>query len=154
MFLITIAGSGPSTATVSRVNVATKKRSVASDYVFCRFPFAHNLKGKGDDTPLMVYYNRGECACGACQNIEKFVVDSRRWDAYYKQFSKKKPSSGLCAVFGAVQRWEPKTIGLIGFDWVLDGNPDWTHDASAERQAILSLVNIKDLRNDQVIKKI
>jgi len=150
---ITIAGSGPSTELVSHVTIATKKRSVSSDYVFCRFPFAHNLKGRGDDTPLMIYYNRGECGCG-CEKIEKYLVDSRRWDAYYKQFSKAKPSSGLCAVFGTIDRWAPKTIGLIGFDWVLDGNPGWQHDAQAEKQAILSLVNIKDLRNDSIIRRV
>jgi hypothetical protein len=73
-------------------------------------------------------------------------MDSRRWDTYYKQFSKKKPSSGLCAVFGVIERWEPKTIGLIGFDWILDGITGWQHDADAEKQAILSLVTIEDLR--------
>ena len=144
--MITIAGSGPSTVQVKHVDVATKKRSVTSDYVFCRFPFAHNLRGRGDKTPLMIYYNRGVCACGNCEKIEKYVMDSRRWDTYYKQFSKKKPSSGLCAVFGVIERWEPKTIGLIGFDWILDGITGWQHDADAEKQAILSLVTIEDLR--------
>ena len=140
--MITIAGSGPSTKLVDHVTVATKKRSVDSDYIFCRFPFAHDLGGKGDDTPLMIYYNRGSGA----EDVEKYTIDSKRWDAYYKQFSKKKPSSGLCAVFGTIERWEPKTIGLIGFEWVLDGNPQWQHDSQAEKQAILSLVSIKDLR--------
>ncbi len=144
--MITIAGSGPSTELVEHVDVATKKRSVISDYVFCRFPFAHNIYGLGDEKPLMVYYNRGVCQCGKCGKIEKYVINSRRWDNYYKRFSKKKPSSGLCAVFGVIERWEPKTIGLIGFDWVLDGNTGWTHDANAEKQAILSLVTIEDLR--------
>ncbi len=141
--MITIAGSGPSTELVDHATVATKKLSVASDYIFCRFPFAY--KGK---SPMMVYYNRGGCSCKICYQcrVERYQVDSGRWDKYYKQFSKKKPSSGLCAVFGVVERWEPKTIGLIGFDWVLDGNPDWMHDADAEKQAILSLVTIKDLR--------
>jgi hypothetical protein len=94
----------------------------------------------------MIYYNRGECNCGKCQSIERYTINSRRWDKYYKDFSKKKPSSGLCAVFGVVERWRPKTIGLIGFDGILDGYPDWIHDANAEKQAILSLVKIEDLR--------
>jgi len=152
--MITIAGSGPSTELIKHVDVATKKRSITSDHVFCRFPFAHNLKNKGDATPLMIYYNRGRCGCGQCGHIERYLIDSRRWNSYYKQFSKRKPSSGLCAVFGAVERWEPKTIGLIGFDWILDGNPGWTHDASAEKQAILSLVNIEDLRNDSTLHRL
>lgn len=144
--MITIAGSGPSVTQVDHVTVATKKRSIDSDYVFCRFPCAHNLKGKGDETPLMIYYNRGSCNCGQCDSIDKYIIDSRRWNRYYKDFSKKKPSSGLCAVFGAVERWRPKTIGFIGFDWVLDGHSNWQHDANAEKQAILSLVTIEDLR--------
>lgn len=146
MLMITIAGSGPSVTEVKHVDVATKKRSISSDYVFCRFPCAHNLRDKGDDTPLMIYYNRGVCPCGKCEKIEKYLINSRRWDNYYKSFSKKKPSSGLCAVFGAVERWDPKTIGLIGFDGILDGYSGWQHDANAEKQAILSLVIIKDLR--------
>jgi len=149
--MMTIAGSGPSTELIEHVDVATKKRSVKSDYVFYRFPFIYEHKGfggKGDLTPLMIYHNRGGCSCRGCPQckVEKYFIDSRRWDNYYKQFSKKKPSTGLCAVFGVIERWEPKTIGLIGFDWILDGNPGWTHDAEAEKQAILSLVILKDLR--------
>lgn len=151
--MITIAGSGPSVDLVRHATVATKKRSVKSDYVFCRFPFAHNLKGRGDSTPMMVYYNRGECNCG-CEHVERYVIDSNHWDTYYKQFSKKKPSSGLCAVFGTIERWEPKTIGLIGFDWVLDGYQDWHHDSDAELQCMLSLATIKDLRNDSIVRRV
>lgn len=91
----------------------------------------------------MIYYVRG------AENVsgEKWFCDSLRWNEYYRQFSMTKPSSGLCAVFGVVERWQPTTIGLIGFDWVLDGYPEWQpHDADAERQAILSLVKIEDLR--------
>lgn len=153
--MITIAGSGPSATDYPFATVATKKRTVPSDYLFCRFPFAYSLR-KGEDVPMMVYYNRGGCECNNCPQckVPRYIVDSARWDAYYKRFSKKKPSSGLCAVFGAIQRWEPKTIGLIGFDWVLDTNPDWQHDSQAEKQAILSLVNIKDLRNDSIIRRL
>ena len=92
----------------------------------------------------MVYYNRGECNCGECPI--PYVIDSKYWDGYYKQFSKKKPSSGLCAVFGTIERWAPETIGLIGFDWVLDGFQDWQHDSIAELKCIRSLCNVKDLR--------
>jgi len=151
--LITIAGSGPSTTLLKHVDVATKKRSVTSDYVFCRFPCAYRHKGYGGDgdlTPLMIYYNRHGCDCGSCGECkaEKYTIDSARWDKYYKDFSKQKPSSGLCAVFGVVERWDPQTIGLIGFDWVLDGHPGWQHDAASELRCIQSLVSIKDLRND------
>lgn len=147
--MITIAGSGPSTGLIERVDVATKKRSIDSDYVFCQFPFLY----RRGDIPMMVYYDRGGCACGRCDECkaEKYYCNSKYWDEYYKQFSKKKPSTGLCAVFCVIERWKPKTIGLIGFDGVLDGYPGWTHDADAERRAILSLTNIKDLRNDHLI---
>ena len=144
---ITIAGSGPSASQIDHVTVATKKRSVSSDYLFCRFPFAYSLK-KGDTIPMMVYYNRGGCECRKCPQctVERYAVNSAYWDDYYRRFSKKKPSSGLCAIFAAVERWEPSTIGLIGFDWVIDKHPDWQHDSVAELKAIESLVDIKDLR--------
>lgn len=153
--IITIAGSGPSTAQVDHVTVATKKQSVPSDYVFCRFHF--NYRG---GPKLMVYYRRCKCGrCDACSEPEYFC-DFDRWNKYYSKFVREKrppqrtkPSTGLCAVFGVVERWEPKTIGLIGFDWILDGNPDWEHDAIAEKNAILSLVNVRDLRNGKLIRK-
>lgn len=154
--MLTIAGSGPSTALVDHVDVATKKQSVPSDYVFCCFP--HNYKG---GPPLMLY--RKGCGCGKCKacRAETYYCDSKHWDKYYSNFwrsrrppQRTKPSTGLCAVFGVVERWAPKTIGLIGFDWILDGNPEWDHDAIAEKQAILSLVNIKDLRNGAFIRRV
>ena len=152
--VITIAGSGPSTELVKHVDVATKKRSVPSDYVFCRFHFNH----KGDE-PLMLYYRR--CRCGRCEACQAdFYCDSGRWNAYYRQFvrekrppQKSKPSTGLCAVFGVVERWNPRTVGLIGYDYILDGNTDWEHDAIAELHCILSLVNIRDLRSGQLIRR-
>jgi hypothetical protein len=52
-------------------------------------------------------------------------------------------------VFGVVERWQPETVGLIGFDWVLDGYEDWIHDAVAERKCIESLVDIVDLRSPE-----
>lgn len=159
MPMITIAGSGPSTALLEHATVATKKRSVPSDYVFCNF-YGHypRWRKKGDDTPLMLYKRR--CTCENCDecNIPEYFCDGNRWSAYYRQFvrfktppPKQKASTGLCAVFCVVERWKPETIGLIGFDWILDENPDWEHDAVAERAAILSLVNVKDLRDDSIV---
>ena len=153
--MITIAGSGPSAALVDHVDIATKRQSVNSDYVFLRF--LHSLLLIDCDKPLLLYYRRRDFEC----KNEKHYIDSDYWDKYYKRFTrskrppqKQKPSSGLCAVFAAVERWKPQTIGLIGFDWVLDGNADWEHDAQAEKQAILSLVNIKDLRDDSIIRRL
>lgn len=159
--MITIAGSGPSALTVDRVTVATKKRSVPSDYVFARFMHNYTRYKRKDETPLMLFY--GRCTCGKCDecNVPVYRCDHQRWRKYHKQFVRQtrppqriKPSSGLCAVYAVVERWEPETIGLIGFDWILDGNPDWEHDAIAERNAILSLVNVKDLRNGNVICRV
>ena len=141
--MITIAGSGPSAKDYPFVTVATKKRSVPSDYVFCRFGFQH----QGDE-PLMLYYKR------LSDSKKAWFCNAQKWDDYYKQFVRSKsppqrvkPSLGTCAVMGVVERWNPSDIGLIGFDNILDGNPEWPHDAIAERRCIESLVNIIDLRS-------
>ena len=154
MPMITIAGSGPSTEIIDKVTVATKKRSVKSDYVFCRFVGGWHRFAKDDNTELMLYCRQCSCGKSSCYfcATPAYYCNKKKWDAYYKKFTrskihqKMKPSVGLCAVFGVVERWNPKTIGLIGYDWVLDENPSWEHDAVAEKQAILSLVKIKDLR--------
>lgn len=152
--LITIAGSGPSVSDYGLpVTVATKKASLPSDCLFCRFAF-HYKRWNRADIPLMLYYRR--CRCGSCHDCrikDVYYVNSTHWDDYYRQFvrskrppQRMKPSLGLCAVFGVVERWAPSEIGLIGYDWVLDGNPDWDHDAIAEKACIESLVKIIDLR--------
>lgn len=149
--MITIAGSGPSTALVDHVTVATKKRSVSSDYVALRF-MHNNQRYRSSGTPLMVYYRRGDN--GYLGQIWRPRTD---WNAYYRRFvrsqrppQRSKPSSGLCAVLMSYERWKPEKVGLIGFDWVLDGNPDWDHDAIAERACIESLVEVVDLRHNHV----
>lgn len=76
----------------------------------------------------------------------KWYCDSQRWIKYYQGFSKAKPSSGLCAVFAVVERWQPDEIGLIGFDWVLDGYRKWQHDSVNELKCMRSLAEIVDLR--------
>jgi len=80
-------------------------------------------------------------------------ADWERWDAHYRSFGPVKhpdPSSGTCAVYSVVERWKPDTIGLIGFDYVLDNKADWIHDARAELKSIESIVNIIDLRRQEV----
>lgn len=81
----------------------------------------------------------------------------RRWRAHYARFSDKKPSTGLCAVFVAVDAFAPEEIALIGFDRVLYGDGRtgkwyrepcdhlWGHDAPAERRCLESLIRIIDL---------
>lgn len=86
--------------------------------------------------------------------------DPPKWIEYYQSFrpKHKKPSTGLCAVFCAVDRGYTE-IALIGFDRLL--NPDdmksrkWNetpsrclygHDQRAEHEALMSLpVRIVDL---------
>ncbi len=80
-------------------------------------------------------------------------ADWERWDAHYRSFGPVKhpdPSSGTCAVYSVVERWKPDTIGLIGFDYVLDNKADWIHDARAELKSIESIVHIIDLRRQKV----
>jgi len=151
--MITIAGSGPSTAQVEHVTVATKKRSVSSDYVFCAFMWQYlKWRPKHDTAELMLYYKRMTEDMSTCK-VPVWFCDFKRWNAYYQRFvrakrppQRTKPSLGTCAVFGVVERWNPDTVGLIGYDWILDGNTDWPHDAIAEKACIESLVKIKDLR--------
>jgi hypothetical protein len=87
--------------------------------------------------------------------------DPRKWLDYYQSFKPKhkKPSTGLCAVFCALDRLSPDEIYLIGYDRLL--NPDdmksrkWNetpsrslygHDQRAEHEALMSLpVRIIDL---------
>lgn len=76
-------------------------------------------------------------------------ADYEYWDEYFRSFDPKHPdpSSGTCAVYSVIERWHPENIGLAGFDFVLDNNTDWIHDARAERESIEQLVDIIDLRD-------
>ncbi len=155
--MISIAGSGPSVENYDKpVDIATKKRSVSSKYIYVpHIHFWHEFSKK--DKAKLLWVQKRTCDCKKCRDCEApidYALDWRYWYGYYQTFNPKnrKPSTGTQAVFAAVQRWKPETIGLIGFDWVLDGNPDWFHDAEKERQAILSLTNIVDLRNDTIIR--
>jgi len=77
------------------------------------------------------------------------MCDWQKWDAHYRSFGPVKhpdPSSGACAVYSVVECYNPDRLGLIGFDYVLDNNTDWMHDAKAELASIKSIVDIVDLR--------
>jgi hypothetical protein len=82
--------------------------------------------------------------------------DPLHWISYYKSFrpKHKKPSTGLCAVFCAMDKLQPKEIALIGFDRLLDpkdmksrkATDDikymyslYGHDQRAEHEALMSL---------------
>lgn len=157
--MITIAGSGPSVEAYGKpVTIATKKRSLPSEYLFCRFSVQYH-KVRGPKIPLLLYFNRcnrSGCRCPLCareRNIEVIPIGSEKWDEYWKPFIRKKhlsshmkPSLGTCAVFAAVERWGVDEVGVIGYDNILDGNEDWIHDPIAEKRCIESLVNVVDLR--------
>ncbi len=84
------------------------------------------------------------------------MADWERWDAFYRSFGPVKhpdPSSGACAVYSVVECYNPDHIGLIGFDYVLDNNTDWMHDARAELASIKAIVDIIDLRTPQTGEK-
>jgi hypothetical protein len=90
------------------------------------------------------------------------MCDWEKWDEHYRSFGPDwhklpcktweaglkhpEPSSGTCAVYSVVECYNPDRIGLIGFDYVLDNNTDWMHDAKAELASIESVVDIVDLR--------
>ena len=79
-----------------------------------------------------------------------------QWDEFYRAFGPVKhpdPSSGTCAIYSVVECYNPPQIGLIGFDYVLDNNTDWMHDARAELASIKAIVDIIDLRTPQTGEK-
>ncbi len=72
------------------------------------------------------------------------------------KWSYAKPSTGLCAIYCAVEFLKPESIALIGFDLLLHGKPGKyndmrrtgfsAHDARAEGECLRSLpVRIVDL---------
>jgi hypothetical protein len=99
-------------------------RGMRTDYICSRA--AH------DERPGIPFWLHPDC------------IDGRYWSAYWKRFSARKPSVGTCAVFCAAELLEPKEIGLIGFDNVLNPkrrHPDytWGHDSTAEHAAVHGL---------------
>lgn len=80
------------------------------------------------------------------------------WDEYFAQFSKMKPTTGLCAVFTAIDRMHPEEISLLGLDRVMhpyvpDDAPPWLcHDMFGEHECLKSLpVRFIDLRTHEQI---
>ena len=78
--------------------------------------------------------------------------NSLKWENYFKRYSNSKPSTGLCAVFCAIDELDPKTIHLAGFDALLDGTAYGPHDMVAERKALCELgVEIIDVRDNGTV---
>jgi hypothetical protein len=160
--LITVAGSGPSSKDYNKkVTIATKKVPCDSEYIYLpHIHFYHTLRNRHKDKPILI--RRRRCLCKKCRDCSApyhDVLKMQEWWKYYEQFNPKnrKPSIGTEAVWFAIQLWRPETIGVIGLDGVLDGEGTdivSPHDVGKERLSILSLVNIKDLRNDTIIRRI
>lgn len=72
------------------------------------------------------------------------VANYARWTDYFRQFSTATPSTGLSAVFCAVEFLNPPSIALVGFDFLLNPKKaqEWTHvfghDAVAENACLYS----------------
>lgn len=161
-----IAGSGPSAKGFPHADIATKKMSCPADYQAARYPawyFKVKNAVKGGDTDkfrymptqgFMLYqkvrHGGNKYPYEDIPETFRYLADSKYWDSYFKSFNprnlNKKPSVGLCAVMMAYERWKPDKIGLIGFDWVLDGHKDWAHDSYTEKKVMESLCEIVDLR--------
>lgn len=95
------------------------------------------------------------------EGMKARYADDLKWEAWYRQFSTKKISTGLCAICTVIDLMQPKEIGLLGFDAVLGGKNDsagnkwfddrrpWlSHDPCGEKRALESLgveiVNLAD----------
>lgn len=98
-----------------------------------------------------------------------FLDESEReWIDYFRRYSKRKPSTGLCAIFKAFEKLDEREIALIGFDRFL--HPDdnttckwykpkahygWGHDAHAEKKCVESLpIKIIDLAKEHTSGKV
>lgn len=79
----------------------------------------------------------------------------------FRKWSYAKPSTGLCAVYAAVEKLKPESIALIGFDQLLWGKPGkysdrhrtgfTAHDGRAEMECLKSLpVKVIDLVSEHV----
>ena len=81
------------------------------------------------------------------------VADTAKWREYFRQYSTRKgPSTGLSAIFCAVEFLNPARIGLAGFDnllypsekgwakwWQPRNSHYWDADSEAEHKAAMAL---------------
>ena len=135
----------------SHLVVTTKIPSTNTDYLCARHihsRYEHN------DIPFMCYkWDQPNAKRPGIKTDDIWKADHEYWDKYYGTFNPRfpDPSNGTCAIFCVVQRWGHEEIGVIGLDWVTDGNPEWAcHDSEAELKAITNLVKIIDLRKEIV----
>jgi hypothetical protein len=127
--------------------VSSKRPSPNTDFLSCRD--INWRKPTYSDIPFMCYKWMRPTKSRTPSMNNVWQADHKKWDALFKTFKPTKhddPSSGTCAAFCAIERWEPEELGIIGMDWVMDRNKRWFHDARAELECLKSLVTIIDLR--------
>jgi len=127
--------------------ISTKRPSFNTDYLSCRD--INWRKPTYSHIPFMCYkwMIPTKSRVPSMENVWR--ADFKRWDRLFKTFKPTRhadPSSGTCAALCVIERWQPKKIGLIGMDWVLDNNKTWLHDARAEMDMLNSLVEVVDIR--------
>lgn len=78
----------------------------------------------------------------------KRTPEEEHWLAFYRRYSGAKPSAGLCCLLMASKYCVGQTVGLLGFDRLLDGIPmDGPHSFPDESRAARALpLTLIDLR--------
>ncbi len=174
--MIVIVGHGPSvvgkhlgpwldTQTVVRLKWAERPNALdwgsRTDYVCGSNPSFWKQRHRGQAPETAEFWWLGDptkypqnLVCGRRASNDWFGY----WDTYKTAKSYHKPSTGLLALFCAVEFLAPSEIGLLGFDMVL--HPDvqtskwhhtpgkylYSHDAHAEHRAVMDLgVKITEL---------
>lgn len=172
--MIVIVGHGPSvnsgkgavidSMTVVRLKDGTQQRreTPATDWgTRTDYLCARSLIYRLDRTPFWLY---PDPVTPAMQSSTLSIASAERWQRYYATFAPRhqKPSTGLCAVFCAVEFLDAKEIALIGFDRMLNpadkksgkwhampSNHLWGHDQRAENAALHGLgIRIVDLSKE------
>ena len=150
--MIVIVGGGPSAATLGLGELIDRQYVVRMKHAK-RDPEHRGMR-------MDAYFSRGYAAKRMGYDFWYFPkrpphpegCDSAYWLAFYRKFSKDKPSTGLCALFCAAELYPNTEVGLIGYDTVLDDtsfSPTVPHDSHGERACLAALpLKLFDLRTD------
>lgn len=166
--MVVIVGHGPSVlsglgSVIDTMTVVRLKNGLTKGIVDRDYPHAMEEQHFGTRTDYICarshLYDRGS------HPFWLWLDESQpKWVEYFHRFSarKRKPSTGLCAIFLAIDKLDAKEIAVIGFDRML--RPDdvqtskwykpradygWGHDAHAEKACVESLsIKLIDLEKD------
>lgn len=146
--MIVIAGNGPSAKEWDGpITIGTKKTQKP-----CQFKFVPTNSHAQFVTDAKIL-----TLLATPQGPRYFNGNCKGWRAYYRQFNpyREKPSSGMAAIFCAIELWGVRKVGVIGFENILDGSSKRvSHDWKAEHDCIRSLVTLVDLRNAKTLRRI